>query len=370
MKTATTPKKRAATGKPAVSGAFELLPPNAATRALMDRILKVVRDHQRFLLTAHVRADGDGIGSELALFHWLKRLGKTPHVVNDGGIHSLYDFLPGASEAGNGPEDLRSDYEVVITVDSGNFERLERLVPALKKQKYTLINIDHHKSNTRFGDINWIDPVIGSVGEMIYGLIRHSGVPLERNMALPIYISILSDTGRFSFSCTRPESHLITADLMRTGIQPGEVTYKLFGRRAPAELRLQADLIQNMAFHGGGKVAVGTMDRSTYARCGGAPYESQDFVDLLLHVDGVEIALFIRHMDDEDKVKGSIRTRPPHDATKIADVFGGGGHARASGFSASRPLAEVTAACTRAALDLLARNSGKTAGAAGGACGG
>jgi len=299
--------------------------------ATIRQVLKELRKGRRFLITTHVRCDGDAIGSELALMHLLARLGKEGHPVNDGGIPPEYFFLPGANRIGKGPEDIRGKYDALIVVDSGSIERLERIKTALPPG-LKIINIDHHKSNERFGDVNWVEPHSSSVGEMLFRLVGEADVPMERNIALPLYVSIITDTGRFSHSNTKRSTHQVVAELLQHGIDPGAVTRNLFGNRTLPELRLAADFCTRIQVSRDGRVGWAAITIDMCRHWNVQPMLAQEYVDMIKSLRGVDVAvLFLEMESPEGRVKVSFRGESCVDVSSLAKVFSGGGHSRAAG---------------------------------------
>ncbi len=298
---------------------------------MIRQVLRELRRGRRFVITSHVRCDGDAIGSELALMHLLARMGKEGHPVNDGRIPPEYHFLPGAHRIGKGPEDLRGRYDAMIVVDSGSIHRLERLQTALTPG-LTIINIDHHKSNERFGHVNWVEPHSSSVGEMLCRLVAAAEVPMERNIALPLYVSILTDTGRFSHSNTKSSTLLAAAQLLQHGIDPGMVTRNLFGNRSIAELRLQADFCTRIQVSRDGRIGWAALTVDMCRHWNVQPMLAQDYVDMIKSLRGVEVAVLFMEIESAKRlVKVSFRGESTVDVSELAKVFSGGGHSRAAG---------------------------------------
>lgn len=317
------------------------------SRAPIREILRFIRTHDRFLCSGHVRSDGDALGSQLALHHFLRAMGKRSHVVCDEGVMPDLAFLPGAARVGGSPRDLRGPYSAVLTFDSGALSRLERITAAVTDGT-TVINIDHHASNERFGTIDWVDPSYAATGEMVYDLIRLSGVPLDRAMAECIYVALTTDTGRFSFSNTSVRSHLIAADLLTHGVRPAVVHHHLYRNRPPQELRLFCETLRGMKRRG--PVAWVTLTRALERRCKSPPADTQAYIDAVKSVRGVRVAVLLREMPTRGEIKVSWRTEPPIDGVKLAKRFGGGGHPRASGATYRGTLKAATADVIRATL--------------------
>lgn len=307
---------------------------------VIRQILKTIATRKQFLITSHVRADGDALGAALAVNRMLTKLGKRSHVVCDRGVSSEYAFLPGAGAIGDGPGDLRPPYDTVITVDCGDARRLERVGRALDPRPLT-INIDHHASNTRFGDINWIDPAYSSTGEMALDLVRASGVPVDRAIALPVYVAIVTDTGKFSFSNTTERTHGNAAEMILRGVKPAEVNNALYRGKDLRQLRMLSDCIRSLKVSRDGVIAWVTLSRAMFRRNGFEPKETQEFIEMAKSVRGVRVALLFRELADEPGVKVSFRTEEGVDGVVIAGTFGGGGHPRASGCTVHEPLARA-----------------------------
>ena len=320
----------------------------ARSRAPIRRILRFLRSHDRFLCSGHVRSDGDALGSQLALHHFLRAMGKRSHVVCDEGVMPDLAFLPGAGGVGGSPRDLRGPYAAVLTCDSGALSRLERITAAVTDGT-AVINIDHHASNERFGTIDWVDPSYAATGEMIYDLIAQSGVRLNRAMAECIYVALTTDTGRFSFSNTSVRSHLIAADLLTHGVKPAAVHHHLYRNRTPEELRLFCEALRGMQRRG--PVAWITLTRALERRCGSAPADTQAYIDAVKSVRGVRVAMLLREMPKPGEIKVSWRTEPPIDGVRLAKRFGGGGHPRASGATYRGTLKEAERAVIRVTLE-------------------
>ncbi|HEU4338462.1 MAG TPA: bifunctional oligoribonuclease/PAP phosphatase NrnA [Planctomycetota bacterium] len=315
---------------------------SASTKRAVKRILAYVRRHDNFLVSGHVRSDGDALGSQLAFHHMLRKLGKKSHVVCDKGVLKDYAFLPGSEDVGAEPSDLHPPYGAVVTFDSGAWSRLERISAALNRKSLTVINVDHHASNERFGDINWIDPSFSSSGEMAWELVKASGVKVDRAIALNIYTAIVTDTGRFAFSNTTPETFLNAAELAGAGAKPSELTRLLYRQKTLEQLRFQAAMIGRIERTPDRRIAWVTLPLDLERQLGIPCGDTQEYIDLLMQLKETEIALLLREMDDPPRIKVSWRTQQGIDGIALAKPYGGGGHPRASGASLQGGLEDVT----------------------------
>lgn len=330
---------------------------SASTRRAVQRILAFIRRHDNFLVSGHVRSDGDALGSQLAFHHMLRRLGKKSHVVCDRGVLPDYAFLPGADQVGADPSALRPPYGAVVTFDSGAWSRLERIAAALDRKSLTVVNVDHHASNERFGDVNWVDPSFSSSGEMAWELVKASGVKVDRAIALNIYTAVVTDTGRFAFSNTTPETFLNAAELASFGAKPAELTRLLYRQKTLDQLKFQAAMIGRIERTPDSRIAWVTIPRDLEQRLGIAAGDTQEYIDLLMQLKETEIAILLREMDDPPRIKVSWRTAVGIDGIALAKPHGGGGHPRASGASLPGTLEDAAIRIVGEAISLL--KSGK-----------
>ena len=188
--------------------------------AQMRSVMEVIRKHRRFTVSSHINPEGDALGSALALASLIRRQGKQAVVATDGGIPTAFDFFPRVA-----PVIKRSNGtapEVAMTVDVPVLSRTGSMARLIQRAK-TSVNIDHHVSNQLYADVNWVDPKAAAVGEMIYRLYRAFGVRPNREEALCLYVSIVTDTGSFRYMSTTPEVHRIASELISRGVSPLQV---------------------------------------------------------------------------------------------------------------------------------------------------
>jgi phosphoesterase RecJ-like protein len=306
----------------------------------INEILTFVKKHNNFLVSTHARGDGDAIGSALAVNMMLRKMRKNSVIVIDKGVGDELSFLPGADTVSDDLSLLRNCYEGLFVVDSASFDRLEEAQKSLSPSIF-IINIDHHISNTRFGDINWIDPNSGSTGEMIYKLIKTSGVKIDEDIASNLYVAIITDTGRFCFSNTKPESLICGAELISYGASPSELAKNIWRNKRIGQLRLLAECINRIRFEKGGKIAWVTLTRKIMRKSGYVPIDTQEYVEAVKSIKGVEIAILFRETEQPCKIKVSFRTENGINGEKIASLFGGGGHPRAAGATIEGNIKEV-----------------------------
>jgi len=293
-----------------------------------DRVVAVLEERQRFLLALHVSPDGDSVGSSLGLALALQARGKTGVVAAESSVPQLYQFLPAAEDV-RGPEEIEGEeFDAALLIDCGDLHRTGTVEPVLKKIPL-LINIDHHATNSGYGDIAWIDPDSASAGEMVYRLLRKLGWPLDARVATCLYTAISTDTGSFRYQGTTAATMRAAADLIAAGADPFLVGDAVYEHKSLASQRLLGYVLENMSFGAGGRLAFACLPWSVYEQAGAREEDGDGIVNELRKTEGVEVALLI-HDTAAGAVKVSLRSRALVDVTRIATRFGGGGHARAA----------------------------------------
>lgn len=326
---------------------------SAASRAMVRKLLAFIRGHDQFLVSGHVRSDGDALGSQLAFHHLLKKMGKKSHVVCDQGALPEYRFLPGSDQVGSAPADLHKHYSAVFTFDSGSWERLERISAAIPRGEITVVNVDHHASNERFGDLNWVDPSFSACGEMVWELVKASGVKADQKIATCVYTTIVTDTGRFSFSNTTVETHLNAAELLGYGVRPAQIHNALFRQKTPEQLAFLAQILGQIRITEDGQVGWITISKAMVEKAGFVPGDTQEYIDQVKSIKGVRAAVLFKEQDEPGRVKVSWRTDAGVDGIVLASKWGGGGHPRASGATFRGTLEEAERAVLAETVNLV-----------------
>ena len=333
-----------------------VLPVTAADREAIDKILGIFRGGRRFLASAHARSDPDALGTGLVLVRLLRKMGKEAHMVVDGGTLPEFRFLPGSDEVGAGPDDLRPPYDAMTVTDSGNIDRLERIQAAVTPG-LPIINIDHHATNTRFGTVNWIDLGAAAVGEIVYKLVVESGVGLDREMAVNLYTSLYTDTGRFSFSNVTPNTHRLAAELLTYGVEPAVISKELYRSNSLTDIRLMAACMNAMKLDPKGRLGWIRLTDRMMNEAGTHPQETEDYVHMVKSIKGIEVAVLLRELHEPERIKVSWRSEAVVDVCAIAKRFGGGGHVRAAGCSIhDKSIADAEDAVLAATREAMAKH--------------
>lgn len=296
-------------------------------KAMMN-FAQILQSHELFILSSHVDPDGDGLGGCLGLQKALQNAGKTAYTVLSTPFSDRYRFLPGSeSILFELPSDLPEGQQVVlITVDAPNIARLGFADGVLEELNPFIVNLDHHTSNEGFGDFRIFDEKAAASCEVIYELLRECSLPLSEEIGTSLYCGILTDTGRFRFSNTRPQTLRAAAALLEAGANHQLVIRKLFEDKPYGKLQLEAEVLSTMRRDG--PLAWVCCTEEMVSRCGCD--DTEELVNRLTEIEGLEIAVFFREASGQ-RTKVSFRAINDVDVNLIASQFGGGGHAKAAG---------------------------------------
>jgi len=297
-----------------------------------DEISNILQKNNNFLITSHINLDGDAIGSELALYSILKKLKKKPIILNQGKLPKVYDFLPGVNKV----QYLEDDYidtksiDVGIALDCSNVKRMGKTYEIFKNIK-TIINIDHHASNENFGDLNYVDSSVSSVGEIIYELIRFINVDLlDEDISTCLFTSILTDTGSFRYSNVSSRTFQIASNLTSFEIKPHLIADKIYNRNTYPGLKLLGEALSTLEANDSNYVSWITITRKMLNNAKANDEEIEGIIDVAATLDNNEISILFRETKD-NKIKISFRSKGNFDVNKFAGKFNGGGHPNAAG---------------------------------------
>lgn len=287
------------------------------------------------MITSHIRPDGDGLGSGLALYWMLQSLGKEAVVVVKDRVPPAYDVLPGTDRI-IVQADVTECYDAAFIIECSDVERPG--LPGLRNQ--FVVNIDHHSTTIPFGDINWIDPTAAAVGEMIYNLCKALGVEVTKEIAECIYTALLTDTGSFHFSNTTERTLKIASELVRRGVEPARISQALFYSYPFSKIRLMGLVLSTIERDESGRIAWVKLDQDMMAEAGASEEDSDGIVNHALSIDEVEAVAFFKELSP-DIYRVSLRSKGRNNVAKVAELFGGGGHRNAAGCRISGDFDDV-----------------------------
>jgi bifunctional oligoribonuclease and PAP phosphatase NrnA len=288
-----------------------------------------IRARQRFVIASHIRPDGDAIGSQLAMAYALRALGKQARIVNRDPPPEPLLVFPGVSEI-EIAERVDDTADAVIVMESGDLTRTG--VGGLDRG--FVINIDHHVGNTMYGAVNWFDVSAAACGEMVFDLVRELGVPLSYEIAIHVYIAILTDTGSFHFSNISPRTFDICRRCVEAGVHPPTVARSVFDSNNLGRLKLFGAVLSRMELDATGRLALLYVDRQLAAECGGTYDDTEGLINLPLTVKDIQAVVFFKESGPDDW-RLSMRSKGEVDVNAVARQFGGGGHKNASGCNAA-----------------------------------
>jgi len=296
---------------------------NKEIRKLKD----IIDKYQDFILFTHINPDGDAVGSILGFYYFLSEIGKKPYIFLNSPIPSFYKFL--VNEDLNIISNLDRPYDVGIVFDCSDIYRIKEDVNIKEKTK-VLINIDHHTSNSNFGDINIINEKASSVTEIIYDILTKLKFNISINVAKCLLTGLITDTGSFRFSNTTPKSLKVASNLVKIGVDISSISKEIYERRKLSALKLLG--ISLIRMNVDKEIAWSFINMEDMQKYNATLEDTEGIIDTLRMLKDVRIVVFFYPIN-EKILKVSLRSKDNHiDVSKFAQYFGGGGHKEAAGF--------------------------------------
>jgi bifunctional oligoribonuclease and PAP phosphatase NrnA len=309
----------------------------------LERVAEELRNGERFLLTTHEGPDGDALGSMLAMHAILEQLGKDSVMflaAKEFPLPVEYRFLPLEEVFHDPPADVVD--RTLVFLDCGNIDRMP--VDFLQREAAHIVNIDHHHDNTMFGTVNLVDTKASCTAEIVYELAKLVGADITPEIASALYVGLVTDTGRFMYENTGVGAHRMAAELVEAGVNVHDTYRRLYERVPEEKLRLIARAIENIDRYEDGRLAMAYISAEDYEATGAAEVLTEGIIDYVRSLEGTLLAAVIRDKPDGGRAarKASLRsTDGAIDVSEIARKHGGGGHARAAGFSTDLTYPEL-----------------------------
>lgn len=320
------------------------------TQGSLAAVVSALKHHESFLVTSHVHPDGDAVGSVLAMGWVLRRLGKKVRLVLPERVPAAYAFLPG-QELIVTPDEVApgaaGDPTVGVVVDCSDLDRLGSVRDLLPAGSL-VVNLDHHLQN-EFPKPKYVRTEAVATGELLYELIAELSLDLDCETATCIYTALLTDTGSFRFANTTAETLRIASELLTYGVSPSCVAEQVYDVKPLNSVRLLAEVLATLQVSPCGQVAWLEMDEAMLDRHGVDASETEGVVNYARTIAGVKIGALFRGVGPS-RTRVSWRSRPGYDVSRLAGLFGGGGHANAAGCDIPYPLKEAVQAGVTAAL--------------------
>jgi phosphoesterase RecJ-like protein len=326
-------------------------------RIAIEHLAQQLAPGRRVALSTHMNADGDGCGSEVALARLLVQRGLDVRIVNPTPWPVLFDFLLAddvKDETRRGPAALK-DVDVLVVLDISDVKRLGVLTDAVRRLTIPKLVIDHHiASDEAAGDVLLTDISACATGELVYDLACTLGLEITPAVAQGLYAAILTDTGGFRFSNTSPRCHAIAAELLAAGIDPEEMYVRVYASAPAGRLRLLAEVLSTVGVDEQHGLAWLSMSAGALERFDVRQEDLDGIVEHARSIAGTRMAIFFRDLG-YGKVKASFRSTGAIDVNSFARLFGGGGHAKASGALITGSLEEVRERVIAAAQKFLSQ---------------
>lgn len=321
-------------------------------REAMKKVIEALEQKDDFLITAHVNPEGDSVGSQIALFGILEKMGKNAVMVQQDPVPDNLRFLRGS---GSVMRNIPGDFvpRTLIMLDCPVKERAGKVTRALSGEEFT-INIDHHVSNEYFGDVNWVESGMSSAGEMIYNIAIEMGVEISEDTAEAMYTAILTDTGMFNYENTSRATHEAVGHLISCGVKPNIVHKEIYESKDPSAVRLLGKVLSTLELFSDGAISCISMTRQMCREEKVDVPSTDEFINFPRAVKGVEISIFFKEDSSfEGRVNVSFRSSGECDVNSLAAKFGGGGHPKASGCVIEGSLDGAKSAVLEAAIAIV-----------------
>ncbi|MEW6087570.1 MAG: bifunctional oligoribonuclease/PAP phosphatase NrnA [bacterium] len=299
----------------------------------LTAIAETIKKGNNFLIVSHINPDGDSIGSQLAMIKILENSGKKATILNQHPVPEVYKFLYGSQKVKNEVSFLEN-FDIAIVLDASDKKRLGDIVnKALRKVPF-IINIDHHISNNKFGQLQYLNQDASATAVIIYDLIVLLNEKIDRDIAECLYTGILTDTGSFHYLNTDAKSHLVVADLIKYGINPNKIYEEIYEIFNIISIKLLGLALSSVEMNKTGEIAWMKIRQYDYSLSSLTNGETEGFINYVQMIKGVKVSLFFREfLNDNNQLvtKVSFRSKEGVDVNKIAGIFGGGGHSHAAG---------------------------------------
>ena len=320
----------------------------------------VLTSARHVVLTTHVNADGDGVGSEIGLWHLLRARGVSVTIANPTGIPDRFHFMvPEGADASDRAASEIERADVVASLDIGDLSRLGNLATIITKRQPALVCIDHHVGPVKLPPGPClIAPEATATAELVFDLASVAGWPLTPEVAQPLYVGLLTDTGGFRFSNTTARALRVAAALLEKGVDPESIYASVYASAPEGRVRLLAEVLQTLVVEPEVGLAWVSVPADALRRHEVTADDLDGIVEFPRSIAGVRMALLFRHIGN-GRIKVSFRSMGEVDVAALAHQFGGGGHHRAAGASLPGTMAEVEEKVLTAARTFLSNGGGR-----------
>lgn len=293
----------------------------------LDNILEEIKKAESIVILAHETPDGDAIASSLAMKLALKQLGKNADVIIKE-VPKIFDFLPDRNKIKEKSE--IEHYDLAISLDCSDFKRLVGN-EYFEKAKETIV-IDHHGSNTMYGDFNFVNPASPACCQILVGMLQYFNINIDKDLGICLLTGIITDTGGFKYSGVTAETFEFTAELLEKGVNVSSIYKRVLDTRTKANFELMKRVTDRMEFLEDGKVAFTYITNKDLEEVEAKIGDHEGLVEIGRDVEGVEVSIFIREKENEENAyKVSMRSNDYVNVSDVCLMFSGGGHEKAAG---------------------------------------
>ncbi|MEI6601899.1 MAG: bifunctional oligoribonuclease/PAP phosphatase NrnA [Clostridia bacterium] len=309
-------------------------------RAELADIARQIAESQQIAILTHVSLDGDCLGSSIALGLELRRLGKAVYVLTDAPIPGALRFLPGKDLVIQALPDGFT-YDMAIALDCGDKERFQDRKKHFALARVTA-NIDHHGTNAGYAQLNCVDKHSSSTAELVFELLKGMGAAITTDIAVCLYVGLVTDTGGFKYGNTNEATHICAAELLGYGLNIATLSQDIFVYETESMLRLKARALSSLRLEYDKRLAIVSVSMKDFADCQAEKSETEGFADFGRALPSVFASVALREFE-QDKIKISMRSKGAYDVSRIAQKFNGGGHINAAGCSIDDTLENAIA---------------------------
>lgn len=324
------------------------------TNCTTAEIAAALRSAQRIVVVAHVRPDGDAVGSVMGLALSLRALGKDVIAMLEDGVPHNLAFLPGSETILQpGAEPLQAD--LAVALDTATHERVGEHTKALLDAAPLLIDIDHHPANPGYGALNFIDAVSPATGQIIYNLLSEHGFPIDDAVRQNLFVAMSTDTGSFQYSNTNARTHHIVAEMMEAGLDTARLARLVYQSLPLRHIELMRGMLNEMQFRENGRIVSWQLTQKLIDAVGMQPGDTEGLIDTLRMIDSVVSCVIFEDIPG-GKVRVSARSKNEKvDVSTVCAQFGGGGHRMAAGARLRGPITEAAEKFLKALEDEVRR---------------
>jgi len=319
-----------------------------------SQIAEVIHNAKRIGVACHVRPDGDAIGSIVGFGRSMMLAGKEVYILSEDGMPPNLAFMP-ATDMVQKSSAAPLGLDVAVALDTATKPRLGDNTNAAFSDAAVLVDMDHHGTNPRYGNLNYIDTKSPATGEIVYEFLTSQGFPMDDAIRQNLFVAISTDTGSFQYSSTTGRTHRIVAEMMDAGVDTADLAQKLYQTQPMRRLHLLKAMLNGMKLSDTGKIASWALSREIQQEVGVQSGDTEDLIDTLRMIEGVVAAVLFEEQPD-GKIRVSSRSKDARvNVSNVCALFGGGGHVMAAGARLPGPLAAAEASFLKALNDEIER---------------